>query len=930
MLGGMQAVMSGLCPCRPVALSEHDPSTGGEGVSDRKLDIIVDAMASDEHYSRSEVLLLLGHLLRCRAWVDGDVAAALWGCPKDRSAEKLAGISRAVVSDNPILVPVRATVSTPDPAYALSYAVRTYLYHLVRHPIEALKDEQGLPGRPLLSELVLEWFNKRGSVSIREAAVVTTTSHDNKWVSRTLRQLAEDHGWVKAASGPNRRVRYFPPGADVDAPQVGYVSDKDNEDLILGIYQKPPPSNSEGICLLCGGSCSRLGSAQHIKHCRGRSVRETNWNRRSGHPEEVRSYHLQMWDPSDPDFWLHIEIAAHLTLETLDSFMRQTWMECCDHLSQFFINDRCYRRSVDNYLYEDRPMNISLDEVLGSTKKPFWYEYDFGSTSQVRMKVLSKGYSRWPGIRLLAHNTLSFYKCGLCEENATTIRHQWNNDGREQGKEVLCDTAKHPPAFLDKREYPIANSPRWGICGYTGGANGILDESLLYGGYVDLTPPTVDAGIATPAGADKDTEARVGSMLWAAYGDALAFMHERQMPQDRVAELGTWSRHVPRIGETEMPAGSGSDHTQLRMATARAIDGAGFNIDAFSRIELPMWASYAFTTDHSEKVAALNLAPRKSRWWANNSPQWTAASGPSPAMRIQPHAWAATKNWLVDVVVNTVTTHGSPTELIAACFHALCLAHCLREESPPTLEECQLIAGILLSIPRFVEDHSGLRKWKNQWEQRENRDLSSAWGEAALALSKQIDSIPPPTGNLETWYGSVIDALGIGWGSEIFTTHITVAASALASVAPDAHTGVMTAINLVNSPIKAIATLTGALLGAAYPTDPPQNPLDHEYLRGEAERLADLNRGEKARGCQYPSIDYWVSPKSQVAALSEHGGRLVVEGLGPVRPLGNPQLVPNQQHGAQWVRTDYGQTLFVKRRRKPREILNPNSEHPTR
>ena len=591
---------------------------------------------------------------------------------------------------------------------------------------------------------------------------------------------------------------------------------------------KPLKSNSAGVCLLCGGSFSRLGSAQHVIHCRRRTTADCECSEHRMRGPKGLSYHLQMWDESDPDFWLHIDVGAGLTLETLDSFLRQTWMECCNHLSRFIINEKYYERTVSHHRRE-RSINVRLGDVLGSgdttTIRRFWYEYDFGSTSRVKITIVSSRYSQWPGIRLLSHNTLSFYKCDICGSTATTVRHQQDNNYRDQGREMLCDPDKHPPAFPSAQEWAIPNSPRWGMCGYSGTPSPILDVSLFHKGQMDLAAP-ISTGERTPMAvgpADcRETDARVGSMMWAAYGDALGFMFEYMHPSARVAKFEAWPRGMPGgVGRITMPAGCMSDYTQLRLATSRSIDGSGFNIDAFCRIELPVWVSYAFTTKVSDKAAALNLKRRGVCWWGNTHSHWDSGGGPSAAMRVQPHVWAARagRNWLTDVIANTVTTHGGDLQsLMAACFHASCLAWCLLDGTPPTLEDCQLIVASLSSVQGLIDDHYYLRDWRCEWEERQDDSLSAAWMDTQRELSTLIDSLTDPGGaSLATWYESTLDELRLGWPWDSFSLKVSLVASALASAAPDAQTGVMTALNLADRPSKAIATLAGGTFGSLLP-----------------------------------------------------------------------------------------------------------------
>ena len=72
--------------------------------------------------------------------------------------------------------------------------------------------------------------------------------------------------------------------------------------------------------------------------------------------------------------------------------------------------------------------------------------------------------------------------------------------------------------------------------------------------------------------------------------------------------LAPWCRYFPQTMGTDIPEGFASDCTQLRLATSRTIGNEGFDTVAFSRIELPAWASYALTFDSEDKTAALSLA----------------------------------------------------------------------------------------------------------------------------------------------------------------------------------------------------------------------------------------------------------------------------------------------------------------------------------
>lgn len=133
-------------------------------------------------------------------------------------------------------------------------------------------------------------------------------------------------------------------------------------------------------------------------------------------------------------------------------FIRDVWVECCDHLSMFNISNRDYydNRCEDSHGYNE--MNYKIADVLdvGDT---FHYEYDFGSTTEIELEVVK-------------------------EFEVSTSHSQI---------EII---ARNDPFKKTKRTY--LNSPRDGICGYEGNSDNEkpympfnnyeyeLDESEIY------------------------------------------------------------------------------------------------------------------------------------------------------------------------------------------------------------------------------------------------------------------------------------------------------------------------------------------------------------------------------------------------------------------------------------------------------------------
>src|SRR4051812_5768683 len=93
-------------------------------------------------------------------------------------------------------------------------------------------------------------------------------------------------------------------------------------------------------------------------------------------------------------------------------------------------------------------------------------------------------------------------------------------------------------------------------------------------------------------------QAVVSSALWAAAGDALGWMTELARGESGVVHRTgfptvsapvDWQRMIggragPRV---DLPAGTYSDDTQLRLAVCRAIRGDGeFDVEAFAKVEV--------------------------------------------------------------------------------------------------------------------------------------------------------------------------------------------------------------------------------------------------------------------------------------------------------------------------------------------------------
>ncbi len=152
-------------------------------------------------------------------------------------------------------------------------------------------------------------------------------------------------------------------------------------------------------------------------------------------------------------------------------FYEKIWLECCDHLSAFTINDIRYELNEDAMWLEilvrkpNRSMNIQTGAILSVGLK-FYYEYDFGTTTHLTLRVLSeqKAAIKDKSIQILARNDQPRISCEVCGEFATQVCRKCIHRG--EGR--LCEKCAKEHSCGRDMFLPVVNSPRVGICGYTG------------------------------------------------------------------------------------------------------------------------------------------------------------------------------------------------------------------------------------------------------------------------------------------------------------------------------------------------------------------------------------------------------------------------------------------------------------------------------
>ncbi len=119
-------------------------------------------------------------------------------------------------------------------------------------------------------------------------------------------------------------------------------------------------------------------------------------------------------------------------------------------------------------MVEDRSLDATLEKVL-QVKQKFTYEYDFGSTTELNLKVISER----EGVALegedddtvfvLARNVAPAILCKVCGKPARKVVSGYFNVEENAYCNRCANRSEDAEMML-----PIVNSPRVGVCGYTG------------------------------------------------------------------------------------------------------------------------------------------------------------------------------------------------------------------------------------------------------------------------------------------------------------------------------------------------------------------------------------------------------------------------------------------------------------------------------
>ena len=180
-------------------------------------------------------------------------------------------------------------------------------------------------------------------------------------------------------------------------------------------------------------------------------------------------------------YWVLADVAKGKSLSTIDTFLRNIWLECCGHLSQF-------KTASGGAVGKAR----KITDVEPGDR--LFFEYDFGSTTIVRITFLAETVrlKQRHSVRILARNNQPIIKCKSCGKEAAFV---CCGCGGMYDEMFFCDDCMEEHDCKYKSELPITNSPRCGECGYCGELDifGFAPEAMRAYYHFDLVIAERDA-----------------------------------------------------------------------------------------------------------------------------------------------------------------------------------------------------------------------------------------------------------------------------------------------------------------------------------------------------------------------------------------------------------------------------------------------------
>ena len=216
---------------------------------------------------------------------------------------------------------------------------------------------------------------------------------------------------------------------------------------------------ASGRCTYCGETVPPNEMAAHLSRCSARQSALATYQPATS--IEGTYFHLYVEDVWTGTYWMHLEMDGSVPLVRLDSYLRATWLECCGHRSAFTA-----AKDDEPAIRMQRPAHDVFQD-FGAIH----HQYDFDRTSKTAIRVVGhrKGHPVGPyPIMLMARNHAPEIPCTTCDQPA-----EWLCLKCLEGDAPDTFCTQHADAHRHQTQdvlLPIVNSPRVGMCTYSGPA----------------------------------------------------------------------------------------------------------------------------------------------------------------------------------------------------------------------------------------------------------------------------------------------------------------------------------------------------------------------------------------------------------------------------------------------------------------------------
>lgn len=207
---------------------------------------------------------------------------------------------------------------------------------------------------------------------------------------------------------------------------------------------------SEGKCIYCNETFSQKEITKHLASHLAQMEKDAKL-------KLSKPYcHIEV---EAGEMFLHLLVKGTSKIKVIDKFLRDIWLECCGHLSDF--RQKKFEPSMN-----------SLVKDIFTPKIKLQHDYDYGMTTTTTL-VARKHYELLlkEDIILLSRNEPLKLLCAICKTNpATTLC----SICRWESYAFFCNDCSHKHEatcsdFEDYARMDVVNSPRMGECGYNGG-----------------------------------------------------------------------------------------------------------------------------------------------------------------------------------------------------------------------------------------------------------------------------------------------------------------------------------------------------------------------------------------------------------------------------------------------------------------------------